>query len=85
MQMVRLSAARIASASSTVPTMMIRGGPFARAIAAVVKARNVSITASAQVAALASSNKLWIEIFTGPVVFGSVERSVWRRLARASG
>ncbi len=73
------------AAFATVPTMRIREAPFARATAAVAKARNVSITATAPVAVLAPSNRLWIEIFIGPVVFGSVERSVWQRLARASG
>src|SRR6185312_7849191 len=67
MQIAPLSAARSASASSTVPTMMIRVAPFASATAAF----------------LAPSNRLWIEIIAA-AMSGSVERSVWRRLARAS-
>jgi hypothetical protein len=40
--------------------MMIRQAPFAKA--AVAEARNVSITATAPVAFLAASKRLWIEL-----------------------
>src|SRR3978361_241764 len=51
-------AARKAKASSTEPTMMMRDAPFARATAAVVKARNTSMTATAPLACLAPSSRL---------------------------
>jgi hypothetical protein len=70
MQMAPRSAARSASASSTVPTMIIREAPFARATAAAVKARKVSITATAPLAFLAPSKRLWIEIFIAAAPFG---------------
>src|SRR5712671_5308749 len=85
MQMEPLSAARSASASSTVATMMIRDAPFARATAAVVKARKVSITATAPLAFLAPSKRLWIEIFIAAAASGLFDRSVRARLARAFG
>jgi hypothetical protein len=49
-------------ASSTVRTITIRDAPFAKATAAVVKARNTSITATVPVARLAPSRRLWFEI-----------------------
>ena len=70
MQMAPRSAARSASASSTVPTMMIREAPFTKATAAVVKALKVSITATAPLAFLAPSKRLWIEIFIAAATFG---------------
>ena len=85
MQMAPLSAERSASASSTVATMMIREAPFAKATAAVVKARNVSITATAPLAILAPSKRLSIEIFIATATFKLFERSVRARLARAFG
>src|SRR6266850_4669298 len=85
MQMEPLSAARSASASSTVATMMIRDAPFARATAAVVKARKVSITATAPLAFLAPSKRLWIEIFIAAAASGLFDRSVRARIARAFG
>ena len=66
MQMAPRSAARSASASSIVPTMMIREAPFAKATAAVVKARKVSITATAPLAFLAPSKRLWIVMRNQP-------------------
>ena len=83
MQMAPLSAARRASASSIVPTMMIREAPFARATAAVVKARKASITATVPLAFLAPSKRLWIEIFIAAAAFGLFERSARAHLARA--
>src|ERR1700730_3952285 len=85
MQMEPLSAARSASASSTVAAMMIRDAPFARATAAVVKARKVLSTATAPLAFLAPSKRLWIEIFIAAAASGLFERSGRARLARAFG
>jgi len=45
-----------------VRTITIRDAPFAKATAAVVKARNTSITATVPVARLAPSRRLWFEI-----------------------
>lgn len=55
---------RRASASSTVPTMTMWEAPFASATAAVVNARNTSITATVPVARIAPSRRLWIKIST---------------------
>jgi hypothetical protein len=52
---------RSAKASSTVRTITIPAAPFARATAAVVKARNTSMTATEPVAREAPSRRLWIE------------------------
>lgn len=63
MQMSPIPFSRSANASSTVPTMMTLDAPLASATAAVVKARNTSITATVPVARCAPSRRLWIEIF----------------------
>ncbi len=52
------------------PAMMIREAPFTKATVAVVKARKVSITATAPLAFLAPSKRLWIEIFIAAATFG---------------
>jgi hypothetical protein len=58
-----IPASRSASASSTERTITMREAPFAKATAAVVKARNTSMIATAPVARVAPSSRLWIEIF----------------------
>src|SRR5438552_685763 len=62
MQMSPIPAPRNANASSTVLTITMLDAPFASATAAVVKARNTSMTATVPVARLAPSKRLWIEI-----------------------
>jgi hypothetical protein len=57
-----IPASRSASASSTERTITMLDAPFARATAAVVKARNTSMIATVPVARVAPSSKLWIEI-----------------------
>jgi hypothetical protein len=45
-----------------VPTITIFDAPFAKATAAVVKARKTSMIATVPVARVAPSRRLWIEI-----------------------
>ena len=63
MQIWPIPASRRAKASSTVRTITIPDAPFAKATAAVVKARNTSMTATLPIARVAPSRRLWIEIF----------------------
>src|SRR5262249_43316185 len=65
--------------------MMIREAPFARATAAVVKARKVSITATAPVAFLAPSKRLWIEIFIAAAAPGHLRVAFGRALREHLG
>src|ERR1700730_8485058 len=62
MQICPIPASRSASASSTLRTITIRDALFARATAAVVKARNTSMTATEPVARVAPARRLWIEV-----------------------
>lgn len=58
MQIWPIPASRRARGSSTVQTITIFDAPFARATAAVVKARNTSMTATEPVASVAPSRRL---------------------------
>jgi hypothetical protein len=62
MQTCPRPASRSANASSTPPTMTMRLAPLASATAAVVNARNTSMTATVPSARLAPSRRLWIAI-----------------------
>jgi hypothetical protein len=55
-------ASRSARASSTERIITMLDAPFAKATAAVVKARNTSMTATVPVARSAPSKRLWIDI-----------------------
>ena len=57
----------------------------ARATAAVVKARKVSITATAPLAFLAPSQRLWIEIFIAAAATGSLSVAFERALREHLG
>src|SRR6516164_1415790 len=58
-----IPASRRARASWTVRTITILNAPFAKATAAVVKARKTSMTATVPVARFAPSRRLWTENF----------------------
>src|SRR5215469_11867869 len=64
MQTCATALSRNASASSTEPTMMMCDAPLANATAAVVKARNTSMIATAPLACVAPSSRLRIATCT---------------------